>query len=243
MRTGRWGFLLIVFLGTFLAYVARAWMVRSSISPLPAWLRTVLVQIAAFFASSVTPVGPGWVALNQSYLQHEGTDEGAARAATGLNMVLTVTSQIGLLAVLMPFLPSLQLPNIPQPPARLTLDIVCAAAVVLGVAFWIPASRRRILDSIRPVLRAVPLRAAGLALIRHDDRRRRRRQPRLHRGSGRIARRRGSRPGLRSQPPGGPCREGGSRRTGLPACFVLDAPADRRPPAPARPEEGVRESS
>jgi undecaprenyl-diphosphatase len=156
LRTGRWPFLGLALLGSIATYVAGAWMVRASVDDPPPWPRTTLVQIAAATAAIATPVGLGWVAVNQGYLQKEGVDEATARAATGLNMILTVVSHVGLLLVLLPFLPALTLPTVSPPQRRVFVDVAVILAVVAGVALWVPRLRRRTLSVIKPIFDAVP---------------------------------------------------------------------------------------
>lgn len=156
LRTGRWPFLLLAVLGTGLSYVAGAWMVRSSVDRPPPWTRTLEVQVAAGAASVLTPMGVGWVAVNEGFLRRQGVDHGTARAATALNMALTVISHVGLLLLTLPLLPTLTLPTISPPQRRVFVDVAVGLAVLLGVALWIPWTRRRVIDVVRPALEAVP---------------------------------------------------------------------------------------
>jgi len=156
LRSGRWPFLIVTVAGAALVFVASAWMVRASVSSPPSWGRTIVIQVAAGFASTVTPAGFGWFGVTQSSLQHAGTEADEAQAATGLNLVLTVVSHVGLLVVLLPFLPALHLPRITPPARRIAVDVTVVVAVVAGLLVWIPRTRRRLLASLVPVLRQVP---------------------------------------------------------------------------------------
>lgn len=156
LRTGRWPYLTIAVLGAALTYLAGAWSVRASVDSPPSWGRTTIVQVAASAAAIVTPGGLGWVAINQSYLQREGVSEATARAATGLNMVLTFVSHVALLLMLLPFLPALSLPTVTPPQRRVFVDAAVAIAVLAGVLVWIPHVRRRTISVLKPILAAVP---------------------------------------------------------------------------------------
>ena len=156
LRTGRWPYLGLAVLGSMATYVAGAWMVRASVDEPPRWPRTIMVQIAASSAAIVTPVGLGWAAVNQGYLQKEGVEEATARAATGLNMILTLMSHVGLLLILLPFLPALSLPTVSPPQRRVFVDIAVLLALVVGVVFWVPRLRKRTLVVIKPILDAIP---------------------------------------------------------------------------------------
>lgn len=152
LRSGRWAFLLIALGSSFLALVASAWMVRSSVAHPPKWLRAVATQVAAGFASAVTPIGLGWFAVTESSLERAGTNADEAGAATGLNLLLTGIAHVGLVLLLLPFLPTLGLPRITPPSGRLVVDAVVLLAVVVGLVVWIPPTRRAV---VRPVLRVV----------------------------------------------------------------------------------------
>lgn len=154
LRTGRWPFLGIAAAGSGLALTASAWMVRASVPRPPPWVRTIAIQVAGVFSSAVTPAGVGSVALNAAYLHAEGLDDSTARAATGVNAVLTVASHIGLLLVLLPALPSV--PSVRLPPTQIVVDAVAVFAVVAGIVLWLPASRRRVLATVVPIFDAVP---------------------------------------------------------------------------------------
>ena len=156
LRSGRWLYLSVAIAGSVLVFVASAWMVHASVSPSPSWGRTIAVQIGAGFSSTVTPAGVGWFAVTQSFLQRAGTPHDEAQAATGLNLVLTILAHIGLLLVLLPFLPTLDLPAVTAPNSRIVLDIAVVAAVLVGVVLWMPATRRRTVAAVVPVLQTVP---------------------------------------------------------------------------------------
>lgn len=156
MRSGRWPFFGLALVGAASTFVAGAFMVRVSVDRPPPWVRTTIVQVAASAAAVLTPMGVGWVVVTQGYLSKEGVDEGTARAATGLNMVMTVISHVGLLLVTLPLLPTLSLPTITPPQRRIFVDVAVVVAVVLGLALWIPRSRRRVIAAVGPTLAAVP---------------------------------------------------------------------------------------
>ncbi len=156
LRTGRWPYLGLAVLGTAAAYLGGAWMIRVSVDTPPPWFRTTKVQVAASAAAIVTPVGLGWVAVNQGYLQKEGVDEATARAATGLNMILTVVSHVGLSLVLLPFLPALSLPTVSPPQRRVFVDIAVIVFALGGLLLWIPRIRAKTVGIVKPILEALP---------------------------------------------------------------------------------------
>lgn len=156
LRSGRWSYLILAAVCSFLVLVASAWMVRSSVRHPPSWRRTIATQVAAGFASAVTPAGVGWFTVTQSSLVRAGTGDDEAAAATGLNLVLTVVAHAALVLILLPFLPTLELPTVTPPSGRFIVDMVVVAAVAVGLVAWIPRSRRAVLDPVVRVLRLVP---------------------------------------------------------------------------------------
>jgi uncharacterized membrane protein YbhN (UPF0104 family) len=156
LRTGRWRYLALAVVGSVLTYLAGAWTVSVSTSLRLPYLRTVLAQVAASLMAVATPAGLGWVAVTDSYLQKAGADEHTAHAATTLVMIITFSSHIVLLIALIPLLPSLRLPEITLPSTLVIVELTLLALVVLGVVFWVPSSRRKILSNLAGMITAVP---------------------------------------------------------------------------------------
>jgi uncharacterized membrane protein YbhN (UPF0104 family) len=156
LRTGRWRFLGLALVGSVLTYMTGAWMVSASTRLRLPYLKTVLGQVAASLMAVVTPAGLGWVAVTDSYLQKAGADEDTAHAATTLIMIITFISHLALLVVLVPLLPTLRLPEISLPSTQVIVELTLLALVLLGLAFWIPASRRKILSDLAGIIRTLP---------------------------------------------------------------------------------------
>jgi len=156
LRTGRWRYLGLAGAGAVATYAAGAWMVDASTKLRLSYLRTVLAQVAASFMAIVTPAGLGWVAVNDTYLQKSGADQSTAHTATTLTLAITFFSHIALLALLLPVLPNLSLPTITLPSTVVVVEISMLVLVVIGILFWIPASRRRILGELAGMVRALP---------------------------------------------------------------------------------------
>ncbi len=156
LRSGRWPFLILTIASIGLVFASGAWTVRSSASSPPSWRAAITTQVAASFASAITPGGLGWIAVTRSSLQKAGTADDEAAAATGLNMAITATSHIGLLLLLAIFLPTLKLPAIPPPSDRVIVDVIAIAAIAVGVLVWVARSRRHLLEPAMAILRQVP---------------------------------------------------------------------------------------
>lgn len=155
-RQGRWPFLGIAFIGLSLTYFADAWMIRSSVKNSPPWAQIILIEIAAFFASAVTPASLGWVIINQQYLEHSGNDSRSARTGITLFILLTFIVYTIILLILLLLLPSLKIPTVHHPATLVMLEIGVLLLAAIGIALWIPASRRKILAETYPVLNAFP---------------------------------------------------------------------------------------
>jgi uncharacterized membrane protein YbhN (UPF0104 family) len=156
LGTGRWRYLGLALAGSVVTYVSAAWMVRASTRLQLPWVRTMLGQVAASLMAMATPAGLGWVAVTDSYLQKAGADEHTAHAATTLNMIITFLSHLLLLAILLPLLSTVHLPPVNFPGIPVIIEMSVLALVVIGVVFWVPASRRKILSDLAGMRRAVP---------------------------------------------------------------------------------------
>ncbi|HEX2956504.1 MAG TPA: YbhN family protein [Chitinispirillaceae bacterium] len=155
-RQGRWPFLGITFIGLALTYFADAWMIRSSVKNSPPWTQIILIEIAGFFASAVTPASLGWVIINQQYLEHYGNDSKSARTGITLFILLTITVYTTMLLIMLLLLPSLKIPKVHLPATFVILEIGACLLAAIGIALWIPASRRKILEETYPVFNAFP---------------------------------------------------------------------------------------
>jgi undecaprenyl-diphosphatase len=155
-RQGRWPFLGIAFIGLALTYFADAWMIRTSVKNSPPWTQIILIEIAGFFASAVTPASLGWVIINQQYLEHYGNDSRSARTGITLFILLTFTVYAIMLLIMLLLLPSLKIPPVHHPATLVILEIGAILLVATGIVLWIPASRRKILAETYPVFNAFP---------------------------------------------------------------------------------------
>ncbi len=155
-RQGQWPFLGIAFIGLALVYFADAWMIRSSVKKSPPWAQVILIEIAAFFASAVTPASLGWMIINQQYLEHHGNDSKSARTGITLFILLTFTVYAIIVLILLLLLPSLKIPSVHHPATLVMLEIGAFLLTAIGILLWIPLSRRKILAETYPVLKAFP---------------------------------------------------------------------------------------
>jgi undecaprenyl-diphosphatase len=156
LRTGRWHYLALAALGAGGTYLTGAWTVTASIGIRLHYRRTVLAQVAGSLMAVITPAAVGWVAVTDTYLRKAGADEYTAHTATTLTMLITLLSHIALLIVLIPLLPSVDLPEITLPNTLVIIEIAGLVLVAVGVVFWMPSTRRRILRDLSGMVRALP---------------------------------------------------------------------------------------
>jgi undecaprenyl-diphosphatase len=156
LSSGRWPFLLLAVIGSSTTYVAGAFMVRVAVDDPPPLSTTIGAQVAATTAATLTPAGLGWIALNERFLVKHGIAQSTARVAMTINMVLTLVSHIGLLVILVPLIPTLSLPKVPEATERVVLDVTVVVAVLAGIGLWIPRLRSRVASMVRPFMSVTP---------------------------------------------------------------------------------------
>ena len=152
LTAGRWPWLAAAFAASGSVFLASAWTVRATVDGEQVrWVELVFVQVGAGFVSSVTPLALGGAAANQSYLVKRGVSAPAAAAAVGLNLAATFLSHGLLLVVLLPFAASALPASIPLPPHQTVLEVAIGVFAIGAIIFWLPRSRRTVLDTLRPM--------------------------------------------------------------------------------------------
>ncbi|WP_163541477.1 lysylphosphatidylglycerol synthase transmembrane domain-containing protein [Occultella kanbiaonis] len=115
--------------------------------------RTTLVQVAASVVTLVAPAGVGPAALNLRYMQKRGLETPVALATVALLQVSQfVTTVLLLIAIALLTGSSGALQGFPSGAA---LIVAAALAVVVGVAFAVPALRRWVIAKVTPTLKQV----------------------------------------------------------------------------------------
>jgi uncharacterized membrane protein YbhN (UPF0104 family) len=145
--------MVVAFVLGLITYVGSAMgLVGFSPEKLGLW-RTTLVQVAASVVTLVAPAGVGPAALNLRYMQKRGLETPMALATVALLQVSQfVTTVLLLIAIALLTGSSGALQGFPSGAA---LIIAAALAVVVGVAFAVPALRRWVIAKITPTLKQV----------------------------------------------------------------------------------------
>lgn len=141
---------LVALMMSFVTYVA-AGLVMTSFSPIrldP--IRTFLTQLAATFVSLVAPAAVGNVGTNTRYIQQAGAAPSLALASVGTAQAFVFVSYIVLVFVFGFFTSANGGPDIV--PGHTVLFVLAAVAVVGGLTFAIPYTRRVIFARVRPML-------------------------------------------------------------------------------------------
>ncbi|WP_168217979.1 lysylphosphatidylglycerol synthase transmembrane domain-containing protein [Occultella kanbiaonis] len=145
--------MVVAFVLGLVTYVGSAMgLVGFSPEKLGLW-RTTLVQVAASVVTLVAPAGVGPAALNLRYMQKRGLETPVALATVALLQVSQfVTTVLLLIAIALLTGSSGALQGFPSGAA---LIVAAALAVVVGVAFAVPALRRWVIAKVTPTLKQV----------------------------------------------------------------------------------------
>jgi len=147
-----WAWTPLIVLGSAMTYVAASIGLAGAI---PQDLQTgplVMSSVGSSFASKLAPAGIGGMALNVRFLQKQGVDEPVAVSAVGLNTIAGVAGHLSLIGIFVIWAGSDAFGSFRLPDPKWFIIAMAAAAVVLGVALAIPASRRIFLDRLRPII-------------------------------------------------------------------------------------------
>jgi uncharacterized membrane protein YbhN (UPF0104 family) len=124
-------------------------------------VRTIAAQLAAGFATLVSPPTVGTVAVNVRYLQKSGLHPALASASVGVSQVFAFFLHI-LLLLTFGLLAGQQRDLELTPPAW-AIWVVAALVVLAGVAFAFGPVRRLVTERVKPILREVGPRMVTVA--------------------------------------------------------------------------------
>lgn len=150
-RTANWAWVGFGLLCSALTYLAAAWALMGFVPERLRVIPTVGAQLAASFATLITPPTLGAVAINLRYLQRQGVHPALATASIGASqagaffMHLLMLLGFGIAA-------GTQSDLTFEPPRAAVVAVAAGAAVSLGL-LGIPAIRRRIRTRLGPLLR------------------------------------------------------------------------------------------
>lgn len=152
-RDASWGWLAVAFAFSLATYPGSAWAVRGFVPERVPMGPTVAAQVAADFATLVTPPTLGTVAINLRFLQKHGIHPALATASLGVSQVAAfivhITFMLGFGVAA-----GTQADFTFQPPRAVVLAGVAILVIVVGLVS-LPPIRNRLWNRVAPLLRQV----------------------------------------------------------------------------------------
>ena len=153
ITTAEWKWAIVALIGSVLTYIASTALLLSFVSVPISWFRTLQAQLAASFATLVTPPTLGSVAVNMRFLSRAGVSSPAAATAVGVSQVIIFFIHV-LLLVVFGVIAGSQTDFSFRPP-RITLVIFVIIFALIILSFSITKIRNWILTKTRPIFSQV----------------------------------------------------------------------------------------
>ncbi len=149
-QTAQWGWAGIALLGSALTYLASTALLLSFVTKPVKWIRALQAQLAASFATLVTPPTLGSVAVNIRFLNKSGVPGPAAATAVGVSQVVIFAVHV-ILLIITGIAAGTQ-SDFSFRPSRTTLIIfVIIFALIIGI-ISIKQIRQLIIEKASPIL-------------------------------------------------------------------------------------------
>jgi uncharacterized membrane protein YbhN (UPF0104 family) len=153
VRNAEWGWAMAALVFSGVTYVAAAWSLIGFVPERLRLIPTVGAQLAASFATLITPPTLGAVAINLRYLQRQGVHPALATASIGAAQAAAFVMHIVLL-VLFAVAAGTSSDLTFEPPRVVIVAAAAAVTVSLGL-LAIPGIRKRITGRVGPVMRSI----------------------------------------------------------------------------------------
>lgn len=153
ITTAEWKWAIVALVGSALTYFASTALLLSFISVPINWFRTLQAQLAASFATLVTPPTLGSVAVNMRFLSRAGVSSPAAATAVGVSQVVIFFIHLSLLVVF-GVVAGTQTDFSFRPP-RITLVVFVIIFALIILSFSITKIRNWIFTKTRPIFSQV----------------------------------------------------------------------------------------
>ena len=153
ITTAEWKWAIVALVGSALTYFASTALLLSFISLPINWFRTLQAQLAASFATLVTPPTLGSVAVNMRFLSRAGVSGPAAATAVGVSQVVIFFIHLSLLVVF-GVVAGTQTDFSFRPP-RITLVVFVIIFALIILSFSITKIRNWIFTKTRPIFSQV----------------------------------------------------------------------------------------
>jgi len=153
ITTAEWKWAIVALIGSALTYFASTALLLSFVSVPISWFKALQAQLAASFATLVTPPTLGSVAVNMRFLSRAGVSSPAAATAVGVSQVIIFFIHVSLL-VIFGVIAGSQTDFSFRPP-RITLVIFVIIFALIILSFSITKIRNWILTKTRPIFSQV----------------------------------------------------------------------------------------
>ena len=150
VQTAQWNWAGIALAGSVFTYFASTSLLLAFITTKINWFKTLQAQLAASFATLVTPPTLGSVAVNIRFLNKSGVPGPAAATAVGVSQVVIFFIHI-ILLVIFGVIAGTQTDFSFRPP-RFTLVIVVIVFAIVIIMFSIAAFRNWLINKARPLI-------------------------------------------------------------------------------------------
>lgn len=153
IETAQWNWAGIALAGSVFTYFASTSLLLSFITTRVNWFKTLQAQLAASFATLVTPPTLGSVAVNIRFLNKSGVPGPAAATAVGVSQVVIFFIHI-ILLIIFGVIAGTQTDFSFRPP-RFTLVIVVIIFAIIIVIFSITTFRNWLINKARPLINQI----------------------------------------------------------------------------------------
>ena len=153
IRRAEWNWALLALVLSFLTFVGASLSLSGFVPEKLSHIRTFAAQLAAAFATLVSPPTVGAVAINVRYLQKSGLHPALAAASVGVSQVFAFVVHIGLLAGTA--FAAGQSADIHFSPPKAAVIGVIVVVVVLALLLLLGPVRKIISERVRPILAEV----------------------------------------------------------------------------------------
>lgn len=160
-REANWTWVGVGAVLSVITFIAAAMALQGFVLEKLSLFRTFLAQLAAGFATLVTPPTLGTVAVNVRYLQRSGVPPAVAAASVGVSQILTFFSHIALLFVVGVLAGTQQ--DFAFDPPRQAIIVVAVLALCLVVILPLPPVRRWLFTRAKPMFQQVGPRLVAVA--------------------------------------------------------------------------------
>ncbi|HEY7859540.1 MAG TPA: lysylphosphatidylglycerol synthase transmembrane domain-containing protein [Candidatus Nanopelagicales bacterium] len=159
--SARWDWVLVAFALAFLSFVGAALSLSGFVPEKLSHIRTFAAQLAAGFATLVSPPTVGTVAVNVRYLQKSGLHPALASASVGVSQVFAFGLHISLLFGF--GLAAGSQHSLAIEPPKWAIVAVIVLVALAAIAFAFGPVRRIVSERVRPILKEVGPRLVTIA--------------------------------------------------------------------------------